>query len=223
MPATFAKKLTRRESAGVGERITGAPIYRCAAEPLLIAVAMGANSHSSRIILLHGASSSGKSTLSEAIQRALDEPFLHFASDHLALGLPERREPEGPFQWWGNVRPRFFDGFQRCIATLAAAGNDLIVDHVIEFPEWRADLSLLLRPFDVFLVAVHCSLAEIDRRERSRGDRKIGEGRSHIEDDRIHDFGPSDCEVDTTGRPPTEVALEVIRRWRQRSVSVLFD
>jgi chloramphenicol 3-O phosphotransferase len=86
-----------------------------------------------RIILLHGPSSVGKSTLSRAIQCALDEPFLHFASDHLALGLPERRDTEGAFQWWGNVRSRFFDGFHRRIATLAAAGNDLIVDHIIEF------------------------------------------------------------------------------------------
>jgi chloramphenicol 3-O phosphotransferase len=181
------------------------------------------SSHSSRIILLHGASSSGKSTLSKAIQHLLDEPFLHFASDYLTLGLPAPRETEGPFQWLGKVRPRFFDGFQRCIATLAAAGNDLIVDHIIELREWRADLKLLLQSFDVFLVAVHCSLEEIDRRERSRGNRKIGEGRSHIVDDGIHSFGPSDCEVDTTGRPPTEVALEVVRLWRQRSVSVLFD
>jgi chloramphenicol 3-O-phosphotransferase len=48
-----------------------------------------------RIILLHRASSSGKSTLSKAIQRALDEPFIHFSSDYLALGLPERRERSG--------------------------------------------------------------------------------------------------------------------------------
>jgi chloramphenicol 3-O-phosphotransferase len=36
------------------------------------------------------------------------------------------------------------------------------------------------------LIGVHCALDEIDRRERSRGDRTAGEGRSHIEDDRIH-------------------------------------
>jgi len=83
-----------------------------------------------RIILLRGASSAGESTLARAVQRALDEPFLYVASDHLPVGLPERR----PFPWWGHGRPRFFDGFQRCIAALAAAGNDLIVDYVIAFP-----------------------------------------------------------------------------------------
>lgn len=176
-----------------------------------------------RIMLLHGASSAGKSTLSNAIQGALDEPFLHLASDNVGLGLPRRRDSEGPFKWWGgNVRPRFFDGFQRCIAAFAAAGNDSIVDHVIEFRSWREDLSRLLRPFDVFLVGVHCSLDELARREVLRGDRWVGEGRSHVEKDGIHNFGPYDCEVETTGRDPAEAAQEVLLRWRERSSSVLF-
>lgn len=175
----------------------------------------------SRIILLHGASSAGKSTLAKAIQRALDESFLHLASDYVSLGLPERRDAEGPFKWRDNVRPRFFDGFQRCIAAFAAAGNDLIVDHIIEFRSWREDLRRLLRPFDVFIVGVHCSLNEIDRRESLRGDRQAGEGRSHVEDDQIHSFGPYDYEVETTGKNPAEVAHDVIQHWRQRATSVL--
>ncbi|MFN7982497.1 MAG: AAA family ATPase [Vicinamibacterales bacterium] len=179
-------------------------------------------SRRSRIILLHGASSSGKSTLAKAIQRELDEPFLHFGSDFLSPGLPERREKTGPFQWWGHLRPRFFDGFHRCIASLALSGNDLIVDHIIEFPEWRRELAELLRPFDVFLVGVHCSLEELERRERVRGDRYIGEARSHIVEDGIHTFGPYDCDVDTTEREPAAGAAEIVERWRVRGASVLF-
>jgi chloramphenicol 3-O phosphotransferase len=175
----------------------------------------------SRIILLHGASSSGKSTLARALQEELDEPFLHVASDHLAVGLPVRRERRGPFRWWGHRRPRFFDGFHRSLAAFAAAGNDLIVEHIIETAGWRADLADLLRPFDVFLVGVHCGLEELERRERLRGDRKIGEGRSHLEDDRIHHLGPYDAEVDTTGREARDVARQVLARWRMRTGSVL--
>jgi chloramphenicol 3-O phosphotransferase len=181
--------------------------------------ASGSARGGARIIVLNGASSAGKSTLASAIQTALDEPFLLCSSDILALGLPERREPDGPFAWWGNVRPRFFAGFHGCIAALASAGNDLIVEHIIEFSEWRAELAQLLLPFDVFLVGVHCSMEELERRERERGDRRIGEGREHVEKDRIHDFGPYDCEVDTTDRNPAEVADEVIRRWRERSTT----
>jgi chloramphenicol 3-O-phosphotransferase len=44
------------------------------------------------VILLNGASSSGKSTLAKALQRALDEPFLHVSSDQFVVAgmLPDR-------------------------------------------------------------------------------------------------------------------------------------
>lgn len=131
-----------------------------------------------RIIFLNDASSTGKSTLAKAMQETLAEPFLHVSSDHLVVSgmLPARRDREGPFAWWQQMRPRFFDGFHRCLPALAAAGNDLIVEHIIEFRTWREDLARMLEGLDVFLVGVHCDLAEIDRRERDRGDRRIGEG-----------------------------------------------
>jgi chloramphenicol 3-O phosphotransferase len=178
-----------------------------------------------RVIFLNGASSSGKSTLAKALQQALPEPFLHVASDHLVASgmLPDRREATGPFAWWDQVRPRFFAGFHRCLPALAAAGNDLIVEHVIEFASWRRDLARLLAGLDVFLVGVHCDLAEIDRRERARGDRRRGEGRMHVETDLIHTFGPYDVEVDTTEDIDGALVGTVLAAWHARSgPSVLF-
>ena len=172
-----------------------------------------------RIIFLNGASSSGKSTLAMAMQAALPEPFLHVSSDHLVASgmLPARRDPAGPFAWWEQMRPRFFDGFHRCLPALAAAGNDLIVEHIIEFRTWRQYLARLLADLDVFLVGVHCDLAEIDRRERDQADRRVGEGRTHVETDLIHTFGPYDFEVDTTTAIPGELAEAVLSAWRSRS------
>ena len=88
--------------------------------------------------------------------------------------------------------------------------NDLIVEHIIEFGAWREYLATLLDGLDVFLIGVHCDPAEIDRRERDRGDRRIGEGRSHVETDLIHTFGPCDFEVDTTNAVPSAVAASVL-------------
>jgi chloramphenicol 3-O phosphotransferase len=96
----------------------------------------------------------------------------------------------------------------------AAAGNDLIVEHIIEFRAWRESLATLLDGLDVFLVGVHCDLAEIDRRERDRGDRRIGEGRPHVETDLIHTFGPYDFEVHTTNAVPSAVTASVLAAWR---------
>lgn len=86
-----------------------------------------------KIIFLHGASSSGKSTLARGLQLALDEPFWHFSIDHLnaAEVLPKERIRSGEVPW-EELRDQFFDGFHRCIPVLAEAGNNLIVEHIIE-------------------------------------------------------------------------------------------
>jgi chloramphenicol 3-O phosphotransferase len=172
-----------------------------------------------QIILLNGVSSSGKSTVAKALQDSLDEPFLHVSSDQfVAAGmLSRRRDDGGPFDWWRQVRPRFFAGFHRCLPALAHAGNDLIVEHIIEFRIWRDQLAVLLADLDVFVVGVHCSLDELDRRERSRGDRRIGEGRTHVEVDRIHTFGPYDFEVDTTTGVSTELVESILTAWQLRT------
>jgi chloramphenicol 3-O phosphotransferase len=173
-----------------------------------------------RVIVLNGASSSGKSRLAKALQHALDEPFLHVSSDQfLAAGiLPARRDDSGPFDWWHQMRPRFFDGFHRCLPALAAVGNDLIVEHIIEFPAWRGELAALLADLDVFLVGVHCDLDELDRREQVRGDRRVGEGREHVTVDRIHTFGTYDFEVDTTTGVDGQLVEAVLAAWRRRTL-----
>jgi len=130
-----------------------------------------------RIIFLNRASSSATSTLATAMQQVSGEPFLHVSPDHLVASgmLPGRRDPDGPFAWWDQMCSRFFAGFHRCLPALAAAGNDLIAGHIIEFRAWREDLARLLEGLGDFLAGVRCDLAEIGRRERGRGYRRIGE------------------------------------------------
>jgi chloramphenicol 3-O phosphotransferase len=172
-----------------------------------------------RVIILNGASSSGKSTLARTLQGALDEPFLQVSSDQFveAGRLPVRQDEGGPLHWWDEMRPRFFAGFHRCLPALAGAGIDLIVEHVIEYRAWRDDLAALLGHCDVFLVGVHCDLDELDRRERVRGNRRPGEGRAHVTVNGIHTFGPYDFDVDTTAGVSTGVTASVLAAWRHRS------
>jgi chloramphenicol 3-O phosphotransferase len=113
--------------------------------------------------------------------------------------------------------PRFFAGFHRCIPALAAAGNDLIVEHIIEFRSWREELAVLLADLDVFLVGVHCALDELDRREHARGDRRVGEGRTHVAVDGIHTFGPYDFEVDSTAGVCVELVDAILAAWWHRT------
>ena len=131
------------------------------------------------IILLNGASSAGKSTLARALQAQLEEPFLCFSLDLFLFDgkvLPKRRDHDGPYSW-PVMRPLLFEGYFRCLAALAGAGNNLIVDYIIETHDQMNRLASLTAPFDVFYVGVDCPLPELERRERERGDRKIGDAR----------------------------------------------
>lgn len=62
--------------------------------------------------------------------------FTGVSSDQfVSAGMPpDRGEDSGSFNWWNQMRPRFFAGFHRCLPALTEAGNDLTVEHVIEFP-----------------------------------------------------------------------------------------
>jgi len=190
------------------------------------AVANARGAGAGRIIVLNGASSSGKSTLARAVQAAMGTPFLHLSSDQWIEGgvVPDRRGDDGPFDWVNSMRPRFFDGFHRTIAAMAAAGNDLIVDHVIEYPSWRSQLAELLNGLDVFVVAVLCDLHELERREQHRGDRRPGEALAHLRENRIHDLGPVDYTIDTTAGITPATVDAVTTAWRHRTAhSAIFD
>lgn len=163
-----------------------------------------------RIILLNGTSSAGKSTLAGALRAALPEPFCYYASDQLAdAGF---RTIKRDARRAGHERARFFDGFHRSIRAFAEAGNDMIVEHIVEEASWAEALRELLAPLDVFWIGVHAPLAELERREQARGDRSIGEAKFHL---KTHDYCRYDLEVDTSEAEELVVA-RIIEAWRKR-------
>jgi chloramphenicol 3-O phosphotransferase len=174
-----------------------------------------------RIILLNGASSAGKSTLARALQAELKEPFWHFSIDHLwaAEILPGKRIESGEFPW-SALRPDFFEGFHRCLPALADAGNNLIVDYIVESAASMQRLLALLGHLDVFFVGVHCPIAELERRELARGDRRIGEARADFEI--THTFGIYDLEIQPMDSPGNG-AVEVIAAWTARKRPSAFE
>ena len=169
-----------------------------------------------KIIFLHGASSSGKSTLARLLQSTIDAPFWHISIDHLRDSgvLPMARINSGEFSW-RELRDAFFDGYHRSLPVYAAAGNNLIIEHIVDTREWMDFLVTLFRPFDVFFVGVHCPLEELERRERGRGDRPVGDARRDFES--IHRDALYDLEVDSSGEPAENVAT-IIAAWKRRSL-----
>ena len=174
-----------------------------------------------KIILINGASSSGKSTLARQLQQILPIPFWHFSFDHFrdSNALPMARILSGEIDW-SIMRPAVFDGFHRCLPALAGAGNNLIVEHIIENEIWMTDLVKLLSGLDVFFVGLHCPLPELERRERERGNRRVGQAR--IDYQIVHSFTEYDLEIDAMQSNQTNVT-KLADAWKSRQMPSAFD
>ncbi|MEV5314424.1 AAA family ATPase [Streptomyces sp. NPDC052610] len=156
------------------------------------------------VILLNGTSSSGKSSIAAELLCLLDEPCFHMPVDAFhAMRSPVPVPPER----LDTVLHRTWQGYHRAVAGMAAAGNDVVMDHVLS-AEWRlADCLSLFVPQDVVFVGVHCPLEELERRERERGDRPPGLAARQLR--QVHAHGVYDIECDTATDSPAECARRI--------------
>lgn len=149
----------------------------------------------SRIVLLHGASSSGKTTLATALQTHASVPFLRLSFDTYrdSGALPPRRGD------WAQIRDRMFDGLHRSFAAFADSGCDLIIEHILDTPGWHEQLRTLFAGHALLFVGVLTPPDVLAQRETARGDRRIG---SAAEDAaRIHRGLRYDLTLDGTAPP----------------------
>jgi chloramphenicol 3-O phosphotransferase len=65
------------------------------------------------------------------------------------------------------------------VAEFAAHGQNVIFDHVLSDDAWHY-LFEDLNEQRLYLIGVHCSIEELVRRERARGDREQGLARSQV-------------------------------------------
>ena len=162
-----------------------------------------------RIVLLNGPSSSGKSSIGQALLAILPDPWFLVPVDGIS-GMRSTQHTrvldEAQIQ---RMLRRTRQGYHRVILALASTGNDVIMDYPLSEP-WRLDDLLdVLDGYDVTLVDVHCAQAELDRRERSRGDRPPGLAASQT---LIYAHGDNDIAVDTTHRGAGDCARDIAER-----------
>ncbi|MFV1439983.1 MULTISPECIES: chloramphenicol phosphotransferase CPT family protein [unclassified Phaeobacter] len=163
----------------------------------------------SLILFLHGPSSSGKSTLAAELRRQSPRPFLHLSIDHLR-GSGAWRQVDYPD--WQAARPAFFDGFHRAVAGFADAGNDLIIEHILDTPGWHSQLQDLLAGHQMLFVGLRPSLAALHQREQRRGDRPRG---SAVQDAaHVHAGMRYDLDCDGT-RDTEQLARDILTRINQ--------
>lgn len=174
------------------------------------------------IVVLNGTSSSGKSTLAKALQRALPDPYLHLGIDTVVFALPGRwlnpplwhevftyrgADPELEITA-GPLGDRLVTALHRMVASVAAEGWGVLVDHVLLDRGWVADAGTAFRPHPVLSVGVRCPLDVVVRRERDRRDRTIGQARAQF--DVVHRYARYDVQVDTSTADPETCAAVVV-------------
>lgn len=160
-----------------------------------------------RILLLNGASSSGKTSLAKALQYLLESPYLYLGLDTFIDMFPDG---------YGDVEDKFLQEINRkhilsamntCIVSLADSGYNLIIDHVLDERDSEKEILSQLSSFHVMFIGIRCPLEILEKREKSRGDRQIGLAKSQY--DTVHSNKAYDLEVDTNLYNSTECACRI--------------
>jgi chloramphenicol 3-O phosphotransferase len=177
---------------------------------------------STRVIILNGVGSVGKSSTAKALQTIAAAPFLLVQMDTFFDMLPEAMigHPDGViFETvdddgkpsviikTGRVMERAMHGMRHAIAAMAGQGNELIVDDVISDPAEQEEYRKLLARFEVHFVGLFAPLEVLEARERERGDRLIGLARWQY--DRVHGGMTYDLRIDAAVASPLECAGQI--------------
>ncbi len=177
-----------------------------------------------KIIVLNGIGSAGKTSAARELQKITKLPFLHVQGDSFLEMLPPRLfgHPDGIIFkqsredanasieiQMGDAVARLLSGFRHSVAALAAQGNSLIVDDVMLEAADQELYYQALSQFDLRFVALHASLEVLEQRERDRKDRLIGLARWHF--DRVHLGIRYDLEIDTANMTSSEIAAQIAK------------
>lgn len=175
------------------------------------------------IIFLNGCTSAGKTSIARALQALPGSAWLRFGIDDGFALLP----PDSPDGFWfdrderglvhlnyGTLGRKALAAYRRAAVAIAATGVDLVVDEVILEADFADDWVALANDLDVFAVGVHCDLAELERRELQRGDRRSGQARGQF--DLVHGRIAYDFEIDTTRITPGVAAATIAAAYAGR-------
>ena len=175
--------------------------------------------HPGTILLINGASSSGKTSLLRALQDALEEPFLEAGLDKIIWMMPERYLERplwddilGKFDHSGQTGHKMAHALHRMILSLSTNGFSVVADHVLVEPAWVEDCACLFAGLPAYFIGIQCPLEVLEEREKSRRNRTLGQARAQAE--LVHAHGLYDLEVDTARHSPQECAAQIIAHLR---------
>lgn len=161
-----------------------------------------------KIIILNGPSSVGKTTVAYALQAELDDIFFRLSADDFMKMIDREKMHENFFVRLGEA----LSAMHHTIKLFSDKGLPVIVDHVLlETPEEKhltTEIVTLLSKYPVLFVRVDCDLHELERRERERGDRKIGQAKWQLE--HMHSHNIYDLQINTFRQNTDECVRQII-------------
>ncbi len=124
-----------------------------------------------RVILLNGASSSGKSTLAKSLQKYMkdnrkEEYIITSIDEFLKMTVDEPIYEDDVFE----ISPLLCQKALNILKT----GQGVIIDHVITSERIYKQLTDILREYKMIKVQTKCPLNELKRREKERKNRYVG-------------------------------------------------
>ncbi|MBA2369930.1 MAG: AAA family ATPase [Candidatus Protochlamydia sp.] len=170
-----------------------------------------------QIIYINGPSSSGKTTLAQALQEELEKPFLHIGIDRVIGMMPARLNnwEGGPasqgFSWkssidetghpiqeiqMGPFAEKMSATLKEIVLTMVKMNHYIIIDDVAlcsqDVDKWKA----ALQNYKVLWIGIHSSLSLLEEREKQRGNRMLGSARAQFY--QVHKGVTYDLEFDTS-------------------------
>lgn len=169
------------------------------------------------IILLNGCSSVGKSSIIKEMQNLYDTPLLHMGLDRFWAMVPAQYKEYGSkadegysfskvcdsdnnpvIHVQGGALARQIDNtMPQVVRLLADCGHDLAVDEIFINEAIVHQYATVLENHKVYFVGLECSLEELERREKLRGNRALGLARGQL--NLVHAYkNLYDLTIDTT-------------------------
>ena len=179
----------------------------------------------SKIILLNGAGSSGKTSIARSIQHLSQDPWLTFGIDTF-IEMTAYPSPGQDGEYFSCVPgendrgplmsiksktsgDKLFGAMADFAQLLADRGNNLIIDEVLFDDQHLKSYVKKLDEHTVYFVGVKCDLAILQEREFLRRDRAIGLSNDQFE--RVHAGTRAyDLTVDTSHSSIFEVARTIL-------------
>lgn len=164
----------------------------------------------SKLVVLNGTSSSGKTTVARAFQDAAPSVYLNFSIDSILSALPP------------SVLARIVTGlpltdvrladliraFYACTRELLRMGHDLVIDHAVTARYHAEGLLAACEGHETLIVRVDCPITVIRDREAARGDRLLGVADQQFAS--IDAWLEYDLVVDTSKQSPSEAAASIL-------------